>query len=117
MAAITHVFTIGYVAELLAEDEDWLGDIAIDMDPEDGHLWIYGVGDEQVAAFTDFGIETSNNLSPTCAPREEHPHPSRSPSNPRSSPHGYRSQNFSKHHHSNKKGHSGMERPRDSARM
>lgn len=62
MAAITHVFTIGYVAELLAEDEDWLGDIAIDMDPEDGHLWIYGVGDEQVAAFTDFGIENLKQL-------------------------------------------------------
>jgi len=57
MAAITHVFTIGYVAELLAEDENWLSDIATDMDPEDGHLWIYGAGDEHVAAFTDFGIE------------------------------------------------------------
>ena len=62
MAAITHVFTIGYVAELLAEDEDWLGELATDMDPEDGHLWIYGVGDEQVAAFTHFGIENLKQL-------------------------------------------------------
>jgi hypothetical protein len=62
MAAITRVYTIGYVAELLGEDEDWLWDIAIDMDPEDGHLWVYGVGEDGVAAFTDFGIENLRQL-------------------------------------------------------
>ena len=28
------------------------------MDPEDGVIWVYGLGDESVMAFTDFGIET-----------------------------------------------------------
>jgi hypothetical protein len=62
VAAITRVFTIGYVAEMLGEDEDWLSDIAIDMDPEDGCLWVYGVGEDGVTAFTDFGIENLKKL-------------------------------------------------------
>jgi hypothetical protein len=62
VAEITHVFTIGYVAEMLGEDEDWLSDIAIDMDPEDGRLWVYGVGEDGVTAFTDFGIENLKQL-------------------------------------------------------
>ena len=61
MAAITRVYTIGYVAEMLGEEEDRLWDVANGMDPEDGHLWVYGVGEDGVAAFTDFGIE---NLQP-----------------------------------------------------
>ena len=28
------------------------------MDTEDGVVWVYGVGDDGVLAFTDFGIET-----------------------------------------------------------
>jgi hypothetical protein len=62
MAAITRVYTIGYVAEMLGEEEDWLWDVANGMDPEDGHLWVYGVGDDGVAAFTDFGIENLQQL-------------------------------------------------------
>ena len=44
VAAIASVFTIGYVANLLGEDEDWLHELSIDMFPEDGRLWVYGVG-------------------------------------------------------------------------
>jgi hypothetical protein len=57
MAAISAVFTIGYVADLLGEDEDWLYDLSIDMFPEDGCLRVYGVGEDGVPAFTQFGIE------------------------------------------------------------
>ena len=46
MAAISAVFTIGYVANLLGEDEDWLFELSIGMEPEDGSLWVYGVGDD-----------------------------------------------------------------------
>lgn len=53
-----HIFTIARVAEMLGEDEDWLGDVANEMDQEDGLIWVYGAGDEGVMAFTDFGIET-----------------------------------------------------------
>jgi len=57
-----HVFTIARVAEILGEDEDWLGDVANEMDQEGGLNWVYGAGDEGVMAFTDFGIETLAGL-------------------------------------------------------
>ena len=57
MAAITAVFTITYVAEMLGENEDWLWELSIDMFPEDGCLRVYGVGEDGVTAFTGYGIE------------------------------------------------------------
>ena len=57
MAAITAVFTITYVAEMLGEDEDWLWELSIDMFPEDGCLRVYGVGEDGVTAFSGYGIE------------------------------------------------------------
>jgi len=42
LAAITAVFTITYVAEMLGEDEDWLWELSIDMFPEDGCLGLWG---------------------------------------------------------------------------
>ena len=41
VAAIAAVFTIGYVANMLGEDEDWLNELSIDMFPEDGCLRVY----------------------------------------------------------------------------
>ena len=49
MAAITTVFTITYVAEMLGEDEDWLWELSIDMFPKDGCLRVYGVGEASSA--------------------------------------------------------------------
>ena len=43
---------------MLGEDEDWLWDVANEMDAEDGLVRVYGPGDDGVMAFTDFGIET-----------------------------------------------------------
>jgi hypothetical protein len=64
VAAIAAVFTIGYVANMLGEDEDWLYELSIDMFPEDGCLRVYGVGErvygvgeDGVIAFTEYGIE------------------------------------------------------------
>jgi hypothetical protein len=57
VAAIAAVFTIGYVANMLGEDEDWLSELSIDMFPEDGCLRVYGVGEDGVTAFTKDGIE------------------------------------------------------------
>ena len=59
---VNHVYTIARVAEMLGEDEDWLRDVANEMDQEDGLIWVYGPGDEEVMAFTDFGIETLQGL-------------------------------------------------------
>ena len=67
MAATSHVFTIGHVAEMLGVDEDMLHDIAIDMFPEDGCLWIIGIGEDGVVAFTEAGID---NLRESIASRE-----------------------------------------------
>ena len=57
LAAISAVFTIGYLANMLGEDEDWLYELSIDMFPEDGCLRVYGVGEDGVTAFTRDGIE------------------------------------------------------------
>jgi hypothetical protein len=62
MAAIVQVFTISYVANLLGEDEDWLYDLSTDMFPEDGCLWVYGVGEDGVPAFTKDGIENLGQI-------------------------------------------------------
>ena len=59
---VHHVHTIARVAEMLGEDEDWLWDVATEMDQEDGLIWVYGPGDESVMAFTDFGIETLTSI-------------------------------------------------------
>ena len=32
------------------------------MEPEDGVIWVYGLGDEGVMAFTDFGVESLVDL-------------------------------------------------------
>jgi hypothetical protein len=54
---VHHVTTITRVVEDLGEDADWLRDVANEMEIEDGVIWVYGVGEDGVQAFTDFGIE------------------------------------------------------------
>ena len=62
MAAPSAVFTIARVAEMLGEDVDWLSDVALEMDPEDGCLTVYDLNDEGTIAFTSFGIENLKGL-------------------------------------------------------
>ena len=59
---VHHVTTINRVAKDLGENEDWLSDVANEMDVEDGVIWVYGVGDDGAMAFTDFGIENLIDL-------------------------------------------------------
>jgi hypothetical protein len=54
---IHHVTTMTKLARDLGEDEDWSWDVASEMEIEDGAIWVYGVGEDGVQAFTDFGIE------------------------------------------------------------
>jgi len=54
---IHHVTTIGRVAERLGESVDFLHDVANEMEVEDGIVWIYSLGDQEVIAFSDFGID------------------------------------------------------------
>lgn len=42
----------------------WLRDVADKMDIEDGLIWIYDLGEDDVQALTDFGIENLVELVP-----------------------------------------------------
>ena len=55
---VSHVRTIDRVAKKLGEDVDWLYDVALEMEPEDGVIWVQGLADDSVMAFTDFGTES-----------------------------------------------------------
>ena len=59
---VHHVKTMTLVAQELGEDEDWIWDVANEMDQEDGVIWVYGINDEQVMAFSDDGIECLKGL-------------------------------------------------------
>jgi hypothetical protein len=43
-------------ANLIGEDENWLHDLSSNIFPEDGCLWVHGVGEDGVPAFRE-GIE------------------------------------------------------------
>lgn len=54
---VHHVTTITQIAKDLGEDEEWLRDVANEMEIEDRVIWVYGVGEDGVLAFTDVGID------------------------------------------------------------
>ena len=56
------VKTIDRVAAELGETVDRLFDLTIDMQTEDGIIWVFGLGDNSVIAFTPFGIENLQEL-------------------------------------------------------
>ena len=41
-----HVTTVDRVAERLGESVDFIHDVALEMDTEDGVIWVYGIGDD-----------------------------------------------------------------------
>ena len=64
MAAPAFAYTIARAAELLGEDEELLYEIAIELEPEDGCLWIIGTGDQQTLA----GLHPTGDGEPSRAP-------------------------------------------------
>jgi hypothetical protein len=63
MAAPSRVFTIARVARMLGEDEAWLEEIALEMEPEDGRLYICDIDDDiAVTAFTLAGVDNLKEL-------------------------------------------------------
>ncbi len=56
------VKTIDRVAAELGETADRIFDLAIDMEPEDGVIWVYGLGEDTVMAFSAFGIENLREI-------------------------------------------------------
>ena len=53
---------VNKVSHVFGEDEEWLFEVAEEMDAEDGQLWVVGVGEDGVMAFTDDGIENLKEL-------------------------------------------------------
>jgi len=62
MATPSSVFTISRAAEILGEDEELLRDLALEMEPEDGCLTVYGTDDRSTTAFTPNGLEYLRQL-------------------------------------------------------
>ena len=62
MAAPSFVYTIAYAAEPLGETEEWLEELAYQLEPEDGRLWIYDTDDREKLGFTKRGIESLKEL-------------------------------------------------------
>ena len=62
MAAVKAVYTLAAVAPMLGVSEEFLHDLSIEMELEDGCLSVYGPGDEYTPAFTPEGIERLREL-------------------------------------------------------
>jgi len=76
VAAPAHAITIHRAAEILREDEELLWDIAMEMEPEDGKLWIHDTGEQETIAFTDWGMENLREL--IVEHKRQNAHPPRS---------------------------------------
>jgi hypothetical protein len=75
LAAPSHAITIRRAAEILGEDEDVLWDMATDMQPEHGCLWVYDINDQQIVAFTPTGMEYLRDMLPEYKRRRSSPRP------------------------------------------
>ena len=62
MVATSHAFTLPRAAQILGRDEDLLRELADQMEPEDGVIWILDIKDRQTLAFTPRGIEVLQEI-------------------------------------------------------
>lgn len=56
------VFTIARAAEMIGETVDLIDEIAEQLEPEDGCLWIYDTDERATLGFTERGIESLKEL-------------------------------------------------------
>jgi hypothetical protein len=56
------VTVIAAVARVLGVDEDLLYEISVDMEPEDGIIWVHGLNEDAIKAFTAEGVAELRNL-------------------------------------------------------
>lgn len=56
------VTVISAVALELGVDEDLLHEISIGMEPEDGIIWVYGLDEDGIKAFTAEGVDELRHL-------------------------------------------------------
>ena len=62
MAAISYAFTLPRAAARLGISEELLAEIASDLEPEDGVLWVYDSTEDGCQAFTEFGLESVSEI-------------------------------------------------------
>ena len=62
MAAPSYVHTIARVAGMLGEDEDLLANLALNLETEDGCLWVLDINNGCTLAFTADGIDSLRQL-------------------------------------------------------
>ncbi|AIB12749.1 hypothetical protein ABAZ39_18900 (plasmid) [Azospirillum argentinense] len=62
MARTRNLVTMERVAEILGEDVEWLIDIAIELEPEDGCLTVFGPGEQWFYALSEDGVENLKEL-------------------------------------------------------
>ncbi len=62
---VYHVTVIAAVAKELGVEEDLLHEISLGMEPEDGVIWVYGLAEDGIMAFTRDGVEELQNLLAT----------------------------------------------------
>ena len=55
---VSYVQTVDRVAKHLREDDDFLHDAALEMEPDAGVICVYGLEDKGVLAFTGLGGES-----------------------------------------------------------
>ncbi len=63
-AAPAHAITIRRAAEMLGKDEELLWDMATEMGPKHGRLWIYDTDDQQTVAFIPARLEYLQEMLP-----------------------------------------------------
>jgi hypothetical protein len=63
---VHHVYTIQHLAKDLGVAEHLIHDLTPGLEPEDGLIWVYGINDDGVLAFTDDGIEEVRALIEEC---------------------------------------------------
>jgi hypothetical protein len=56
------VTVIAAVAEQLGVNEDLLHEMSVGLEPEDGVIWVYGIGEDAIMAFTNEGVDELKNL-------------------------------------------------------
>jgi hypothetical protein len=64
MAAPSYVHPIARVAGMLGEGEDLLADLALNLETEDGCLWVLDIDNGSTLAFTADGIDSLRQLLP-----------------------------------------------------
>lgn len=62
MGSPSHAFTLKRAAQILECDEEMIWEIADQLEPEDGMLWIYDTEETQTLAFTQRGIESLKEI-------------------------------------------------------